>query len=136
MQFICKRLQWDKHDGRDDTEEWYHIEPAVYFENEKIAFLFSKMLLELPIKNCVEKVAFMFLSSGMEECCCDQCCSGTRSSIPDPVREPDFLDRDRIAIQFEKPWIGTVRNGDSLGIFRTNPITRIEAFCLYASGNH
>ena len=61
-----------------------------------------------------------------------QCCSGTRSSIPDPVREPDFLDRYWIAIQFEKPWIGTVRIGDSLRIFRTNPITKIEAICLYA----
>ena len=61
-----------------------------------------------------------------------QCCSGTRSSIPDPVHEPDFLVRDRIAIQFEKPWIGTVRIDDSLRIFRTNPITKIEAICLYA----
>ena len=64
-----------------------------------------------------------------------QRCAGPRSSIPDPVREPDFLDRDRIAIQFEKPWIGTVRIGVSLRIFRTNPNTRIEAICLYASGN-
>ena len=53
-----------------------------------------------------------------------QWCAGPRSSIPDPVREPDFLDRDRIAIQFEKPWIGTVRIGDSLRIFRTDLVTR------------